>query len=406
MASVGIGGCSPKGGDANADGDPSISETGDPYSKHGGFSFGPASSLAAKRAGFHSTAYPPDPGDRVICFRREYWQLQGIVTDVEDAVSDGSNGLKAGLEGALVTVQEDSGEEFQCWAVFLSPVNDMEYSSICTTDEFRASQFQRLYYWSANGGSDFACGVVSDIQARESLRLWLNNALDADGETLEVPEEVQQELLHVFNEQPDPSIHLYSRHTKIGPRNSMQKGSDFSIYYLALNNTLNHDDRPSLEYAFPLIKHMVYRLLFTNLSKGRKVLHPGGQVWKGDSEPPVPLNMIKLKEAQKNRTVVRFRQFQSTTTDEKVASRFKRRNDSPGYLWMIDIPADFWGARDIQDVSWKQHETETLFPPYSAFFVESVDDKCCHLSAVYKYVDCKDLSGLDPASLDLNATLT
>mmetsp|Transcript_30670 Transcript_30670/g.54837 ORF Transcript_30670/g.54837 Transcript_30670/m.54837 type:complete len:283 (+) Transcript_30670:141-989(+) len=195
------------------------------------------------------------------------------------------------------------------------------------------------------------------------------------------------------------------RNTKIGPRQSMQKGSDYSIYYLALNNTLNHDDGPSLECAFPLIRHMVFRLLYTT-EFSRKVQHPGGRVWKGDSESPVPINMQKLKEAFKEGTVVRFRQFQSTTSDEKVAERFKRRGDSRGYLWTIDIPEGFWGARNIQNVAWKQHETETLFPPYSAFLVQSVDGDSCHLRAVEKYCDCKLLSGLDPMATNFNSTLT
>ena len=28
-----------------------------------------------------------------------------------------------------------------------------------------------------------------------------------------------------------------------------------------------------------------------------------------------------------------------------------RREDRPGYLWIIDIPKGFWGARDIRDIS-------------------------------------------------------
>lgn len=232
-------------------------------------------------------------------------------------------------------------------------------------------------------------------------------AVDVDGEALEVPREVQDELVAIFDERPDPSIHLYSKHTKLGPKKSMQKGEDYSMYYLALNNTLNHDQGSSLECAFPLIKHMMYRLLYTRMD-ARKVMHPGGRVWKGDSEPPVPMNMKKLKDARKQEEVIRFRQFQSTSTNETVANRFKKRNDTRGYLWTVDIPENFWGARDIQHVAWKEKETETLFPPYSAFLVKSVDDAGCHLVAVERYHDCRELAGLDCMSegLNLNSTLS
>lgn len=377
----------------------------DLYSGHGGFSFAPVNSFAAGKAGFFSSSCPPDPGDHVMCFRRDHWQERGTVILVEEQVSDGTDGLKAGVESVRVTVLSDSGDEFQAWAIFLAPVNDMEYSSICTSAEFRSSMFQRLYFWPSDGGSDFSCGRITDVQARESLKLWLGNILDADGEALEIPQEIQEELVHAFNEQPDPSINLYSKHMKLGPRLSQSKGSDYSIYYLALNNTLNHDEGFSLECAFPLIRHMIYRLLYTRMGS-RKVLHPGGRVWKGDTEVPVPINMKKLKDAWKQRTLVRFRQFQSTTADESVANKFKKGGDKRGYLWTIDIPEDFWGARDIHNVAWKAHETETLFPPYSAFLVEDVSDDCCHLLAVEKFSDCRDLSGLSNLGVDLMATIS
>merc|ERR1711972_892278 len=132
-------------------------------------------------------------------------------------------------------------------------------------------------------------------------------------------------------------------------------------------------------------------------SRGEKLLHPGGRVWKGDSERPVPLNMKRLKEAYKEQTVVHFRQFQSTSSDASVANRFRKRGESRGYVWVIDVPVDFWGARCIQDVAWKEHEAETLFPPYSAFLVKSVDDEACHLFAVEKYRDILLLSETDAA---------
>merc|ERR1712113_379189 len=112
--------------------------------------------------------------------------------------------------------------------------------------------------------------------------------------------------------------------------------------------------------------------------------------------------MTKLKDACENETIIRFRQFQSTTSNEAVAKKFMRREDRRGYLWTIDIPENFWGARDINSVAWKKDESETLFPPYSAFRVLSVNDDGCHLEAVAKYSDCPDLAGL---SIDASAEM-
>ena len=93
------------------------------------------------------------------------------------------------------------------------------------------------------------------------------------------------------------------------------------------------------------------------------------------------LNMQKLREAQRLDRFVRFRQFQSTTREKALAEKYQAREDGKGYLWIIDIPHGFWGARDIQDISLEK-ESETLFPPYSAFRVQNLDDGMCHLLAV------------------------
>eukprot|EP00441_Pelagodinium_beii_P011147 CAMPEP_0197689528 /NCGR_PEP_ID=MMETSP1338-20131121/106999_1 /TAXON_ID=43686 ORGANISM="Pelagodinium beii, Strain RCC1491" /NCGR_SAMPLE_ID=MMETSP1338 /ASSEMBLY_ACC=CAM_ASM_000754 /LENGTH=155 /DNA_ID=CAMNT_0043271871 /DNA_START=54 /DNA_END=521 /DNA_ORIENTATION=- len=137
----------------------------------------------------------------------------------------------------------------------------------------------------------------------------------------------------------------------------------------------------------PLIHRMVYLLLYE--ADGSKRLHQGGQVWKGDTQRPVPLNMNKLREAQRLQKIIRFRQFQSTTSNRALAEKYRKREDGRGYLWTIDIAPRFWGARDIHDISWKEGESETLFPAYSAFYVRSVDDDGCHLEAADR---CKDLT--------------
>ena len=127
-------------------------------------------------------------------------------------------------------------------------------------------------------------------------------------------------------------------------------------------------------------------LLLYNEEDGSKRLHDGGRVWKGDTQRPVPLNMQKLSEAQRLDRFVRFRQFQSTTKDKGLAEKYRAREDGKGYLWIIDIPQGFWGARDIQGISWKENESETLFPPYSAFRVQSLDENSCNLLAVVLYL--------------------
>merc|ERR1711869_119313 len=97
---------------------------------------------------------------------------------------------------------------------------------------------------------------------------------------------------------------------KIGPLVA-GNGSDYSVYYKALNNTLNNDSAVSLGPAIPLVQRMTYLLLHDE--PGKKHFHPGGTVWKGDSLRPSPIHMQKLREAEDDQTVIRFRQFQSTT---------------------------------------------------------------------------------------------
>eukprot|EP00913_Durusdinium_trenchii_P028020 g26271.t1 len=92
--------------------------------------------------------------------------------------------------------------------------------------------------------------------------------------------------------------------------------------------------------------------------------------------------MQRLKLALRHDVPIRFRQFQSTTSDYKVAARFQKREDHPGFLWVIDIPENHFGARNIQDVSSRSNESETLFPPYSMFQVVEVSNQRCHLKAL------------------------
>jgi hypothetical protein len=346
---------------------------------------GPFDVMQAKRAGFYSPENPPEIGDRVVSFRRgRDWQRNGVVADVKEQVSKGwmifkqeAKGLRAGVEGLVVTVKTDEGPEYRSWSAFLAPVNDMEYSSLCTSTDFANSKFAELYLCS-RGLAD--ADPISREEARASVKAWLEGLVDADEEELEVKAERIEALLAAFDEKAEASLFLYTSHQSLGPRTSLNPGQDYSIYYKALNNTLNSDSEDNLQRAMLMIKRMIYLLLYTET--GEKRIHEGGQVWKGDIQCPVPLNMNKLREACLLKKVIRFRQFQSTTTDEKMATKYQRREDGRGYKWSITIPPGFWGARDIKDIAWRSGEAETLFPPYSAFRVESVEDDCCHLAAV------------------------
>eukprot|EP00927_Polykrikos_kofoidii_P063212 TRINITY_DN58029_c0_g1_i1.p1 TRINITY_DN58029_c0_g1~~TRINITY_DN58029_c0_g1_i1.p1 ORF type:complete len:607 (+),score=53.90 TRINITY_DN58029_c0_g1_i1:55-1875(+) len=340
---------------------------------------GPFCNLDAHRAGFFSEANPPEVGENVVSFKRgEHLGQRGVV-GVPSALSNLSMRLTnhGSPVNTLVQVTTDSGV-FSIEPVFLAPVNDCEYTSLCTTAEMERSCFMR-HYPSSNGIGD--ADVVLKAEARASLQKWLKGLHTSDGTPIDIPEGLLQTLLTEFDEHDSPAIYLYSANHRLGQRTSRSSGQDYSVYYKALNNTLNNDESTNLQNAMVLIHRMIYVLLYDEATHTR-LHHEGGRVWKGDAQPPVPLNMHKLKEAHRLGQVIRFRQFQSTTTDKAVADKYRRREDGKGYLWGINIPPNFWGARDIKALAWKAKESETLFPPYSAFLVESVDDDCCLLTAV------------------------
>ena len=173
-------------------------------------------------------------------------------------------------------------------------------------------------------------------------------------------------------------------------RTSATVGLDYSKYYRALNNTLNHDmEGLALRSILPLVQHMVYDLCCFADGAPRK-FGADSRVWKGDMQRPVPLNRQKLREAFEMKGVIRFRQFQSATSDQALAVKYMKREENRGFLWTIDIPAGFVGARDISDVAWRERESETLFPPYSAFRVVAYSAEGCHLLAVDKGVELEE----------------
>lgn len=225
---------------------------------------GPFSEDDARRAGFYCAESPPYVGDSVVCFRRgPDWQRQGRVEAVEEGVvSDGRDGLLAGAVGTWVRVAHETKPEnappstFGAWATFLAPQNEMEYSSVATSLKMLKTHFWRLAAPTlARTGPGGAAMRVTDAEARASLVAWLAHLTDADGEPLEVSAQTLEALLAAFDEpgRVDPSLYLYTTHTRLGPRTSSILGLDFSLYYRALNNALNNDSvrSPPQPHPYP-----------------------------------------------------------------------------------------------------------------------------------------------------------
>lgn len=366
------------------------------------------SAADAHRAGFYSSDSPPHIGERVVCFRRGAdWQRHGRVSAVDvDSVSNGHAGLLAGAEGTWVTIElgllnrraevrtstsaESSAMAFGSWACFLAPHNDMEYSSICSSLKLLKSNYWRnaaptLERTGGGGGVR-----VTNNEAKASLQAWLGQLTDEDGEPLDVPQAARQELLEAFDGGGEwPSLYLYTTNIRLGPRTSRTLGRDFSVYYRAINNMLNNDREADLRAAMPLLQHMIFAICHE--SDGTPCRLPAAmRVWKGDSQRPVPLNRQKLEEAAAVGTAVRFRQFQSTTSDPQLAAKYRTREDGHGFCWTIDIPAGFVGCRPVASIAWRANEAEVLFAPYCAFLVVGVVADGCHLLAVSMKTELDD----------------
>jgi len=329
----------------------------------------------AIKAGFHSKLNPPAVGEEVVCFSAENYKRRGTTKSLGALQSDGTGGVEKGDVGMMVEVQDNDGKTFKSYAAFLTPINDKEYSSICTPAEFESSEYYKLFSESSE------CPTRG--QSKGSMIEWLNHMVDADGNHVEVDSAHQENMINAYEEhKTDASLHLYSMHSKLGARTELVLGRDYSLFYRALNNTLNHDIKEGLSPALILIKRMMFHLLYDD-GDGSKLLHHATTLYKGDSQYPVPINMMKLREAAEQKTTIHIRQFTSTTSKETLARRYMHREDgSRGFFWKIDVPENFWGARNIKDLAAKPNEDETLFPPYSQFLVKSVDDEGCHVEAV------------------------
>merc|ERR1719506_2193581 len=99
----------------------------------------------ALQAGFCSDLNPPEVGEQVVCFFENQLNMWGEVVGMKNMVSDGTMGLDKGCEGIMVTLKAVDGTTFSAWSAFLAPINDKDYSSICTPAEFQASSFNCLW---------------------------------------------------------------------------------------------------------------------------------------------------------------------------------------------------------------------------------------------------------------------
>ena len=204
----------------------------------GSKAFGGAfSSTDARRAGFFSVDNPPDESDQVACFQRgDNFRKQGGVVAVEVRESDGTCGLLSGMVGQWVTVREVGGTlassiaEFQTWAEYLALVNDMEYSSICSTSKYLASNYRRLCQASSTDLRQLPPAVPVE-EAQASLKMWLKHLVDSDGEAVVLKPGACEQLLREFasrTPEQSPSLYLYSTDMTIAQRTSLTLGLDYS----------------------------------------------------------------------------------------------------------------------------------------------------------------------------------
>eukprot|EP00811_Abedinium_folium_P035983 NODE_8732_length_1473_cov_11.338039.p1 GENE.NODE_8732_length_1473_cov_11.338039~~NODE_8732_length_1473_cov_11.338039.p1 ORF type:complete len:417 (+),score=49.68 NODE_8732_length_1473_cov_11.338039:133-1251(+) len=234
---------------------------------------------------------------------------------------------------------------------------DATYSQVVTTAEFAKSNFRRMY--PAPGIHEHipkGLGMQALYEFLAELKLDVNATMAI--------------LNAMFSHN---SLHLYTTDIKCG---------DIAKYYIQVNMLLNRDDGRWLKLLMPLLKRMIY--LINVGADGRPLRHKGGVLYKGSKEKPSERSMRLLVEAQATGSVVRFPQFQSTSSNPAVADDFSAHG---GFLWVIHVESGFWGARDVADLSAYAHEAETLFPPYSAFRVTRVDGNGAELIAVDKYID-------------------
>ena len=140
------------------------------------------------------------------------------------------------MVGQWVTVREVGGTlssstaEFQTWAEYLALVNDMEYSSICSTSKYLASNYRRLCQASSTDLRQLPPAVPVE-EAQASLKMWLKHLVDSDGEAVVLKPGACEQLLREFasrTPEQSPSLYLYSTDMTIAQRTSLTLGLDYS----------------------------------------------------------------------------------------------------------------------------------------------------------------------------------
>lgn len=149
-------------------------------------------------------------------------------------------------------------------------------------------------------------------------------------------------------------------------------------FYKALNKALAQDDLPRLKAICPFIKMLNYHV---NMTRYR-----GGEVYSG-----VSVSWKHVAPLLREGTKLRIPRVLSTSEKHGVASSHALDKEGlTGLLLVIVIPRNFWGARDLADVSQYPDEAEVVFPPWSQFVVRDtagLDRKPpeLHLEAIDKY---------------------
>lgn len=154
--------------------------------------------------------------------------------------------------------------------------------------------------------------------------------------------------------------------------------TDAMKIYKAMNKVIAEDDWPRLAAVMPAIKKMNFYISETR--------HPQRRVFSGVSLSGASRSLLRPRRR------VRINRYLSTSEERRIASHHCKDLtwDVKGVLLVIDIPENFWGARQISDVSMfgresDEDEKETVFPPYSQFEVISANLREVRLRAIDKY---------------------
>jgi len=267
------------------------------------------------------------------------------------------------------------------------------FSRIATTDEFLESQ----YFTLCAGSAAKATASSNPLRPRRAskahvidvslMQKHIDNFIDTwnEAETMfSISELARAAIYKVFQDQSDV-LRGYVTDDRVNrleddkvtkQTSDGDKVLDVSRFFVALNSALRRDDDRYLLGLKPALDWMAYQIRNCKDSKESVVRFGGGTVYKGDGLPSKE-ELAKLLAAKGSRKVVRFKQFQSASTDKNLAERW-----ADGFTWVITVPRGFSGAQLIHKCFHPfSNEKQVLFVAYSAFKVEEVTSSTCTLTA-------------------------